>query len=129
MNSKQRVYAALRRNGLPDRVPLQFGLSRAQLTTFGAKYGIPVHYSTSYYEDVICRISGNALLPFRTPAQIEADVRAKIGVLGRGGGYLCTPVHIVQADAPPENVQAFLHAVQKCGVYAQRISLPRRNRR
>ncbi len=61
MNSKQRVYTALRRQGLPDRVPLQFDLSRAQLTKFGEKYGIPVHYTTSYYEDVTYRISANEL--------------------------------------------------------------------
>ncbi len=61
MNSKQRVYTALRRQSLPDRVPLQFDLARVQLDKFGAKYGVPVHYTTSYYEDVTYRISGNEL--------------------------------------------------------------------
>jgi uroporphyrinogen decarboxylase len=61
MNSKQRVYTALRRRGLPDRVPLQFDLSRALLEKFGPKYGIPVHYTASYYEDVTYRIAANEL--------------------------------------------------------------------
>ena len=61
MNSKQRVYTALGRKGLPDRVPVQFDLSRALLEKFGSKYGIPVHYTTSYYEDVTYRISANEL--------------------------------------------------------------------
>lgn len=61
MNSKQRVITALRRKGLPDRVPLQFDLFRALSDKFGAKYGIPVHYTTSYYEDVTYRLSANEL--------------------------------------------------------------------
>ena len=61
MNSKQRVLTALRRTGLPDRVPLQFDLHRGLLDQFGAKLGIPVDYSPSYYEDVTYRISANDL--------------------------------------------------------------------
>ncbi len=61
MNSKERVRLALTRQGLPDRVPLQFDLSRGLLDKFGQKYGIPVHYTTSYYEDVTYRISANDL--------------------------------------------------------------------
>jgi len=48
MNSRERVMTALRRTGLPDRVPIQFDLCRALLEDFGEKYGIPVHYTTSY---------------------------------------------------------------------------------
>lgn len=61
MNSKQRVLTALRRTGLPDRVPLQFDLHRGLLDQFSAKLGIPVNYSPSYYEDVTYRISANDL--------------------------------------------------------------------
>ena len=61
MNSKERVTKALRRSGAPDRVPLQFDLSRSLSDKFGAKLGIPVHYTTSYFEDVTYRISANEL--------------------------------------------------------------------
>jgi uroporphyrinogen decarboxylase len=61
MNSKERVTTALRRTGLPDRVPLQFDLCRSLLDAFGAKHGIPVHYTTAYYEDVTYRLSANEL--------------------------------------------------------------------
>ena len=61
MNSKERVLTALRRTGVPDRVPLQFDLCRSLLDAFGAKYGIPVHYTTAYYEDVTYRLSANEL--------------------------------------------------------------------
>jgi uroporphyrinogen decarboxylase len=61
MNSKQRVSTALKRQGLPDRVPLQFDLSRSLLKRFAVKYGVPADFTTSYYEDVTYRISGNDL--------------------------------------------------------------------
>jgi uroporphyrinogen decarboxylase len=62
-------------------------------------------------------IDQQKLLPFGTPEQIEADVKAKISVLGRGGGYLCAPAHIIQGDAPMENVEAFIRAVKEYGAY------------
>ncbi len=61
MNSKERVLTALRRTGTPDRVPIQFDLCRSLLDSFGKKYNIPVHYTTSYFEDVTYRISANEL--------------------------------------------------------------------
>ncbi len=61
MNSRERVMTALRRTGTPDRVPLQFDLCRSLLDAFGAKYDIPIHYTTSYFEDLTYRISGNEL--------------------------------------------------------------------
>ena len=61
MNSKQRVSAALKRDRLPDRVPLQFDLCRQLLETLSNRYGVPVHYTHAYYEDVTYRLSGNEL--------------------------------------------------------------------
>jgi hypothetical protein len=61
MNSKERVNIALRRTGLPDRVPIQFDLSQHKLEEFSQIYGIPVHYTQAYYEDVTYRLSGNEL--------------------------------------------------------------------
>jgi len=49
--------------------------------------------------------------------QIEADVKAKIEVLGRGGGYMISPAHIIQSDTSMENVEAFLAAAKKHGAY------------
>jgi uroporphyrinogen decarboxylase len=60
-------------------------------------------------------IDQQSLLPFGTPLEIEADVKAKITVLGRGGGYMAAPAHIIQAGTPMENVEAFINAVRKNG--------------
>ena len=57
-------------------------------------------------------IDQQQLLPFGTPAEIEAEVKAKIAALGEGGGYLCSPAHIVQADTSVANMEAFIAAVK-----------------
>ena len=43
----RRVVAALTRRRLPDRVPVQFDLSRALADRFCQKYGIRAHYTTA----------------------------------------------------------------------------------
>jgi len=62
-------------------------------------------------------IDQQRLMPEGTPAEIEADVAEKIRILGEGGGYMCAPAHIVQADVSIENMEAFIAAVKKHGVY------------
>ena len=62
-------------------------------------------------------IDQQKLLPFGTPEEIEADVKAKIEVLGRGGGYMVSPAHVIQGDTSMENVEAMIEAVWKHGVY------------
>ena len=61
MNSKERVIKALKREELPDRVPLQFDLCRHLTDKFSEKYGMQASYTNSYYEDVTYRISANEL--------------------------------------------------------------------
>jgi len=43
-------------------------------------------------------------LPLGTVEEVEADVREKVKVLGRNGGYILAPAHAVQADVPVQNV-------------------------
>ena len=45
-------------------------------------------------------------LPHGTPGEVQAEVRERCGVLGRGGGYICTSAHYLQADTPLENIVA-----------------------
>jgi uroporphyrinogen decarboxylase len=45
-------------------------------------------------------------LPHGTPNAVQAEVRERCTVLGRGGGYICTSAHYLQADTPLENIIA-----------------------
>jgi uroporphyrinogen decarboxylase len=49
-------------------------------------------------------------LPHGTPAEVQAEVRARCEVLGQGGGYICAPAHYIQADTPLENIVALYTA-------------------
>jgi uroporphyrinogen decarboxylase len=62
MDSKERVFRALRRkDGNPDRIPVQFDLCRQHTESFGRKLGIKPDYALSYYEDLTYRISANEI--------------------------------------------------------------------
>jgi uroporphyrinogen decarboxylase len=45
-------------------------------------------------------------LPHGTPDEIRSEVRERCELLGRGGGYICTSAHYIQADTPVENIVA-----------------------
>jgi uroporphyrinogen decarboxylase len=46
------------------------------------------------------------LLPFGTPAGVHENVRMLVEILGRGGGFILSPSHNVQVDAPAANILA-----------------------
>lgn len=111
MNSRERVFKALSRTGVPDRVPLQFDLCRSLTDAFGEKLGIPIHYTTSYFEDVTYRISANELrtamgsdcvvvggsLPrgYEHPVTDEGYIINEFGMVMRQG-----PIYMEVVDAP-----------------------------
>jgi hypothetical protein len=52
-------------------------------------------------------------LPFGTPAEVRREVRERIKVFGRGGGFVFNTVHNVQANTPAENLVALYEAVRE----------------
>ena len=55
-------------------------------------------------------IGTQRLMPFGTPLQVRAEVRRVKEVLGRDGGLLIAPAHILEPDVPWENILAFVNA-------------------
>ena len=49
-------------------------------------------------------------LPHGSPEEVQAEVQARCRVLGRGGGYICTSAHYLQADTPLANIIALYTA-------------------
>jgi uroporphyrinogen decarboxylase len=45
-------------------------------------------------------------LPRGTPAEVAAEVRERVSVLGRGGGYILCSSHHIQPDTPLANIFA-----------------------
>ena len=50
-------------------------------------------------------------LPFSSPEEIRAQVRERINIFGRQGGFVFNPIHNVQAGVPVENLLALYQAV------------------
>jgi uroporphyrinogen decarboxylase len=63
-------------------------------------------------------IGTQTTMPFGTPAEVKAEVKKRIETVGRGGGLLLAPTHVLEPDVPWENILAFIEAVEEYGVYA-----------
>ena len=57
------------------------------------------------------------LLPNGTDEELEKDIIEKISILGKGGGYMISPAHIIQNDVSPERVLKFIELCKKHGEY------------
>ena len=53
-------------------------------------------------------INTQQTLPFGTPEDVRAEVRERIRVLGKGGGYICGSDHGILPDVPVANVLAMV---------------------
>jgi len=57
-------------------------------------------------------ISTQQVLPRVGPDQVKDVVREMIEKIGVEGGYIVAPTHDIPGDVPPENILAFIEAVQ-----------------
>jgi uroporphyrinogen decarboxylase len=57
------------------------------------------------------------LLPHGTDEELERDIIEKISILGKGGGYMIAPAHIIQNDVSPDRVKKFIELCLKHGKY------------
>lgn len=62
-------------------------------------------------------IGTQTTMPFGTPRDVEREVIARIETVGKGGGLLLGPSHLLQDEVPWENVLAFFEAVERHGRY------------
>jgi uroporphyrinogen decarboxylase len=63
-------------------------------------------------------VSIQRTMPFGTPDDVRAEVKERIKTVGRGGGLLLAPTHVLQPDTPWENIVALFDAVREFGRYA-----------
>ena len=52
-------------------------------------------------------ISVQSTLPFGSVEDVRREVRERISVMGRDGGYIIAPSHAIQGGTPPQNILAF----------------------
>jgi len=51
-------------------------------------------------------------LPHGTPEEVYDEVSERIDILNKGGGYIFNTIHNIQSDAPVENVEAMVKAIE-----------------
>ena len=56
-------------------------------------------------------------LPFGTPQEINETCRRLMKEVGKGGGLLFAPTHMIEPDVSWEHLQAFIDAVEEYGRY------------
>jgi Uroporphyrinogen-III decarboxylase len=62
-------------------------------------------------------IGTQTTMPFGTKEEIEEVCRELIQKVGKGGGFVLAPTHVVEPEVPYENIEAFLAAAKKYGKY------------
>lgn len=87
---------------------IAMGIDCLQALQFSAEGMDPVTLKACYGDRLAFQggISVQTTLPFGTPEDVAAEVRERVRVLGRGGGYILGPSHAIQAGTPPENILA-----------------------
>jgi uroporphyrinogen decarboxylase len=52
-----------------------------------------------------------------TPAEVDAEVRRRIEVVGKGGGYMISSANSITSYCKVENLRAMVEAIRRYGVY------------
>ncbi|MHB1157027.1 MAG: uroporphyrinogen decarboxylase family protein [Phycisphaerales bacterium] len=63
-------------------------------------------------------IDQQQLLPRGTDEELETDIQQKLNILGKNGGYMIAPAHILQVDVSPQRVETFIRLCMKYGRYS-----------
>jgi len=76
----------------------------------------PGHLKRKYGEKIVFWGGGvdcQTTLPFGNPQEIEGEVKKLISTLSRGGGWVFSSIHNIQAKVPTENILALFEAFRK----------------
>jgi len=61
------------------------------------------------------------ILPYKTPVEIEKEVKKRISDFFPGGGFIFASIHNIQYDVPPENICALFDTAFKAGAYTLKM--------
>ena len=95
------------------------GIDVLQALQFSAKMMDPRALERRF-GDRLCSKGGSVqtMLPFGTVDEVRATVRELIDTVGKGGGFVIAPTHLVEPEVPWENIVTFVETVDQYGVYA-----------
>lgn len=64
-------------------------------------------------------IGTQTTMPFGSVVEVEQTTRHMIETVGKGGGLVIAPTHLLEPEVPLENIEAFYRTVRQYGVYSQ----------
>jgi len=56
-------------------------------------------------------------LPFGSPQDVRDEVKLRMETIGKGGGYIIGPTHVIAPEVPWENIKALYDAIDEYGNY------------
>lgn len=62
-------------------------------------------------------IGTQTTMPFGSSREVEEKAKLMIETVGKSGGLVIAPTHLLEPEVPWENVVAFVNAVKKYGKY------------
>ena len=85
----------------------------------GWEGGMDPVYINEHFPDFVVVGFGDVseILPFGTPAQVDAHVKSLMDALKTNRHYVVGPSTVIVKEMPYQNVIAFMNAVKKYGVY------------
>lgn len=99
---------------LPDLIEAGFDiLNPVQISADGME---PEKLKTNFGQSLTFwggAINTQVTLPFGTPEGVKEETRRMIEIFRHNGGFVCAPVHNIQANVPMENLLAFFEAVNE----------------
>jgi uroporphyrinogen-III decarboxylase len=75
----------------------------------------PQYLKDKYGKDIVFWGGGvdtQKTLPFGTPEQVREEVKSRIDIFSKGGGFVFNTIHNIQADTPVGNVAAMVEVVK-----------------
>jgi uroporphyrinogen decarboxylase len=103
---------------LPDFIEIGIDILNPLQTS--AKGMDPLRIKTTYGKDLSFWGGGvetQSTLPFGTVDAVRAEVRERMAMLGKGGGYVFATIHNIQPDIPPEKIRAIYDTAAACRGY------------
>ncbi|AOQ23637.1 hypothetical protein MTAT_12190 [Moorella thermoacetica] len=103
---------------IPDFI--EAGVDILNPVQISAKHMDPVRLKREFGKDLTFWGGGvdtQYILPRGTPAEVRDCVRRQIEILAPGGGFVFNTVHNIQADVPPQNLEAMLLTLKEYGKY------------
>ncbi len=75
----------------------------------------PAHLKKKFGKDLVFWGGGvdtQKTLPFGTPAEVKEEVKSRIDIFSKDGGFVFNTIHNIQADTPIENVAAMIEVIK-----------------